>query len=119
MESAASPAAVEPRDWLSNPNDPGDYVNAAGFFAEVRRRILESWWGAVPVDADDMQKNLERSVAPVYPDVARKAGVEGDVVLRIYVSGEGRVWHPRKFLDGPPILARAAVKPYSSGNITR
>jgi len=109
MESAASPAAVEPPDWLSNPNDPGDYDNAAGFFAEVRRRILESWWGAVPVDADEMQKHLERSVAPVYPDVARKAGVEGDVVLRIYVSGEGRVT-ALKVLDGPPILARAAVE---------
>ena len=86
-----------------------DYNDAAGFFAEVRRKILESWWGGVPVDADEMQKHLEHSVPPVYPDVARKAGVEGDVILRIYVSSDGRVTG-LKVLDGPPILVRAAVE---------
>jgi TonB family protein len=86
-----------------------DLVDVDGFFAEVRRRILESWWGAIPVEADEMQKHLERSVAPVYPEVARHAGVEGDVVLRVYVSSTGRVGDV-KILDGPPILARAAAE---------
>ncbi len=93
MESAARPPAFEAPDARRNmhslSDDPQDYNDAAGFFAEVRRRILESWWGGVPVDAEEMQKHLEHSVAPVYPDVARKAGVEGDVILRIYVSTEG------------------------------
>jgi TonB family protein len=113
-------SAAPPANWMegsdvsrimqvSNSDDPGDEYDAAGFFAEVRRRILESWWGGVPVDADEMQKRLEHSVAPVYPDVARKAGIEGDVVLRISVSGEGRVTE-LKVLDGPPLLARAAVE---------
>jgi TonB family protein len=83
--------------------------DAAGFFEEVRRSILESWWGGVPVDPDEMQKHLEHSVAPAYPNVARQAGVEGDVILRVYVSSEGRVTDLR-VLDGPPILARAAVE---------
>jgi TonB family protein len=82
---------------------------SAGFFNEVRRRILESWWGGVPVDADEMQKHLEHAVPPVYPDVARRAGVEGDVVLRVFVSSEGRVTN-LEVLEGPPILARAAVE---------
>jgi TonB family protein len=82
---------------------------SAGFFDEVRRRILESWWGGVPVDADEMQKHLEHAVPPVYPDVARRAGVEGDVVLRVFVSSEGRVTN-LEVLEGPPILARAAVE---------
>ncbi len=83
--------------------------DAAGFFEEVRRSILESWWGGVPVDPDEMQRHLEYSVAPVYPNVARQAGVEGDVALRVYVSGDGQVTD-LKVLDGPPILARAAVE---------
>jgi TonB family protein len=93
---------------VASSDEPGNEYDGAGFFEEVRRRILESWWGGVPVDADEVQKRLEHSVAPVYPDVARKAGIEGDVVLRISVSGEGRVTD-LKVLDGPPILARAAV----------
>ena len=56
-----------------------------------------------------MQNHLEHSVAPVYPDVARRAGIEGDVALRVYVSSDGRVTD-LKVLDGPPILARAAVE---------
>ncbi len=83
--------------------------DAVGFFEEFRRRILESWWGGIPVDAGEMQNHLEHSVSPVYPDVARKAGVEGDVMLRVYVSSDGRVSEIR-VLDGPPILARAAVE---------
>jgi TonB family protein len=86
-----------------------DLTEVDGFFAEVRRRVLESWWGAVPVEAEEMQKHLERSVAPVYPEVARHAGVEGDVILRIYVSSSGQVGDV-KILDGPPLLARAAVE---------
>jgi TonB family protein len=82
---------------------------AAGFFEEVRRRMLESWWGGIPVDAGEMQNHLEHSVAPVYPEVARSAGIEGDVTLRVYVSGDGHVTN-LSVLDGPPILARAAVE---------
>ncbi len=92
-----------------NSNGRDAFADADGFFAEMRRRILESWWGGVPVKAEEMQKHLEHSVAPVYPDVARQAGVEGNVVLRVYVSGNGRVTGI-KVLDGPPILARAAVQ---------
>ena len=99
---AAEPEPPAMQSWNSDDE-------AAGFFDEVRRRILESWWGGVPVDAGEMQNHLEHSVAPAYPDVARKAGVEGDVVLRVYVSGDGRVTDIR-VLDGPPILARAAVE---------
>src|SRR4029077_10936879 len=84
-------------------------IDADGFFGEMRLRIIESWWGRIPLEADEMQKHLEHSVAPVYPHVARKAGVEGDVVLRVYVSSTGRVTD-LKVLDGPPILARAAAE---------
>ncbi len=108
MPSGASSTIVEAAN-SPQISDDGDFSDTDGFFAEMRRRILESWWGGIPVDAAEMQKHLERSVAPVYPEVARKAGIEGDVVLRVYVSTSGTVTD-LKVLDGPPILARAAVE---------
>ena len=83
--------------------------NPAGFIEEMFQRIEESWWGGVPIDSDELQKHLQHSVAPVYPQVARRAGIEGDVVLRAYVSSDGRVTN-LKVLAGPPILARAAIE---------
>ena len=105
MQGSLAPTALEP----VNSGDDEDFTDADGFFAEMRRRILESWWGGIPVDADEMQKHLERSVQPVYPEVARQAGIEGDVVLRVCVSSNGRVTD-LKILDGPPILGRAAAE---------
>ena len=114
-------SAVIPAPWMQaapepppapswNPGEAGDDIDrdAEGFFEEIRRKIEESWWGGVPVDSGELQNLLEHPVAPVYPEVARKAGIEGDVVLRAYVSSEGRVTKLR-VLAGPPILARAAI----------
>jgi TonB family protein len=84
-----APASLE----SVNSRGSEDLTDADGFFDEMRRRILESWWGATPV----------------YPDVARQAGIEGEVILRVYVSSDGRV-SDIKVLDGPPVLARAAVQ---------
>jgi TonB family protein len=105
IQGSLTPAVLEPL----HSGDGEDFTDADGLFAEMRRRILESWWGGIPVDAEEMQKHIERSVAPVYPKVARQAGVEGDVVLRVYVSSSGRVTDLR-VIDGAPILARAAVE---------
>jgi protein TonB len=105
MQGGLTPAVLEPL----NSGDGEDFPDADGFFAEMRRRILESWWGGIPVEVEEMQKHIERSVAPVYPEVARQAGIEGDVILRVSVSSSGRVTD-MKVLDGPPILARAAAE---------
>jgi TonB family protein len=95
-------------DW--NSHDQGDWndFDHEGFIEEIHRRIQESWRGVVPIDAGELQKHLEQSIAPNYPEVARKAGIEGDITLRAYVSSEGRVTDV-KVLGGPPILARAAI----------
>jgi TonB family protein len=95
-------------DW--NSHDQGDWndFDREGFIEEIHRRIQESWRGVVPIDAGELQKHLEQSIAPIYPEVARKAGIEGDITLRAYVSSEGRVTD-LKVLGGPPILAHAAI----------
>jgi len=112
MQGGLTPAVLEP---LTS-GDGEELADADGFFAEMRRRILESWWGGIPVDADEMQKHIERSVAPIYPEVARQAGVEGDVILRVYVSSSGRVTD-LKVLDGPPSWRAPQSKRCSNGSI--
>jgi protein TonB len=49
-----------------------------------------------------------RNVVPPYPEVARAAGVQGDVVLDCTISNEGRVVDV-KVLSGPIVLQAAAV----------
>ena len=76
-------------------------------------KCVEGFWNpggaASRLTQAKCRSHLEHSVAPIYPDVARKAGIEGDVVLRVYVSSDGHVTDIR-VLDGPPILARAAAE---------
>jgi protein TonB len=49
-----------------------------------------------------------RNAAPVYPDDAKRAGVQGTVVLEATVSPEGRVTN-LKVLRGIPLLDAAAA----------
>jgi protein TonB len=49
-----------------------------------------------------------RNVVPTYPEVARAARVQGDVVLDCTISNEGRV-RDVKILSGPILLQAAAV----------
>ena len=67
------------------------------------------WRGGVRVAPDEQQKRLSHSVVPVYPDVARDAGIEGDVTLRLIIGEDGAV-NEIKVLSGEPVLARAATE---------
>jgi TonB family protein len=91
-----------------SPEESDGNDNQDGIIEELRRKIQASWWGGVPIDSRELQKNLVYSVTPLYPEVARKAGIEGNVVLRANISAEGLV-ADLKVLSGPPVLARAAV----------
>ncbi len=62
----------------------------------------------VTVPADAMQRRIRHEVAPEYPEVARRAGVQGTVVLDAIVSGEGAVTQ-LKVVSGPEALSRAAI----------
>ena len=103
--NAAAPEGLS----AANSDNVEEENGSAGFIEEMFRRVEESFWGGVPIESDELQKHLEHAVTPAYPQVARTAGIEGDVVLRAYVSSEGRVT-ALKVLAGPPILARAAVE---------
>ena len=66
-------------------------------------------WGGVRIDPADQQTRLVSSVAPEYPEVARLAGIEGDVTLRIFIGRDGTIRGITP-ISGPPILARAAIR---------
>ena len=84
---------------------------------------LEStFFGAVREDPDELQRHLISAPPPGYPEIARRAGVQGLVRIQVRVSKEGRV-EVDKVLNGSPTLADAAIcavkqwraRPFTSG----
>jgi len=64
---------------------------------------------AAPVPQEAAQSNLLHSVAPKYPEAARKKHIEGDVVLDVHIDAEGHVADAR-VLNGPEELRSAALE---------
>jgi protein TonB len=54
-------------------------------------KLGEFWWGGVRVDPAEQQKRLIVQTRPVYPEVARNAGIEGTVSMRVLIGKEGSV----------------------------
>ena len=102
-----SDAAI--RGILSGPQEemPVD-ADLAGF-TDLARVLDAFLWGGIRVDPTEQQRRLLISVAPVYPEVAQLAGIEGDVTLRILVIRDGTVGDVSP-IAGPPVLARAGMR---------
>jgi protein TonB len=64
--------------------------------------------GPVTVGGDVKAPRAISSAAPAYPEIARQAGVEGNVVVRIVIDKAGNVTEA-KALSGPMLLRDAAV----------
>lgn len=71
-------------------------------------KLGQLWFGGVPVDAEEQQKRLIHGVPPVYPDVARQAGIAGTVSLRVLIGRGGEVDRV-DVLSGEQSLQQAAV----------
>ncbi len=77
---------------------------------------LESWMdkleiallGGLREDSSDLFKRLTASPLPVYPELARRAGIEGIVKLQVKVKADGTI-EVQKVLQGEPVLADAAT----------
>lgn len=96
LELESAPASEVPRvrsDWF------GRWMN----------KFEEKIAGGISMEPKELQKLLISSVKPVYPEVARRAGVQGLVRLQIRVNREGRV-EVQKVVEGEPILADAAIQ---------
>ena len=69
---------------------------------EVEEEILEFW-------IVEQKPELIQRVNPVYPEMARRAGLQGQVIVSFIVTREGRVAEPR-VLKGPEIFRAAALE---------
>jgi TonB family protein len=61
------------------------------------------------VSNDVMRSYVLKQVPPIYPEQARKAGVQGTVVLRVQVSRNGDV-ESIQMISGHPLLAPPAIE---------
>ncbi len=77
---------------------------------------LESWMdkleiallGGLREDSSDLFKRLIASPHPAYPELARRARIQGVVKLQVKVKTDGSV-EVQKILQGEPVLADAAM----------
>jgi TonB family protein len=120
-----TPAGFERPQTL---NPPG--TSEATGAAEDRLDWIDRWLnsletaflGGIREDPDELQKHLVSAPPPIYPDIARRAGVQGIVRLQVRATKDGRL-EVDKILSGSPTLADAAisavkqwrVRPFSSG----
>jgi TonB family protein len=77
---------------------------------EVNLSQQESATGKPPLvlPAEVMQARFTHKVQPVYPELARRAGVHGSVMLDVIVDQEGLVTEA-KVVSGPEALSSAAL----------
>jgi TonB family protein len=97
------------RGILFEPRETMPALGDLAGFSDFARVFDAFFWGGIRVNPVEQQRRLLISVAPVYPDVAQLAGIEGDVTLRILVTRDGTVGDVSP-LAGPPVLARASIR---------
>jgi TonB family protein len=107
-----------PRTWRHEPpmRMPDGVSPAAawdapsrGRLADLSRRMERLWWGGVRVDPAEQQQRLLHSPPPEYPEVARRAGIDGQVTLLVRIGSDGSV-EGTTLLSGEPVLGRAAAE---------
>ena len=95
MSAAVAPPALPPID------DKDDWFDTA------RKRFEVIFLGSIREDNKDFTRRLIVSPSPEYPALARKAGVQGLVVLQVRLKQDGSV-SVEKVLEGQPVLVDAA-----------
>jgi TonB family protein len=109
------PGGVEPTEPEPPAVDRGDWIDR--WINE-----LENIFVARNTDPDEFKTHLTFSPKPSYPDIARRAGVQGTVILQVRATKDGHV-KVEKILAGSPTLADASicavkswrVRPFSEG----
>jgi TonB family protein len=97
---AATPAPPMPPVPLGTPTPPHTEV--------LWMKLGEYWWGGVRVDPAEQEARRVKEVKAVYPDVARQAGIEGIVSMRVVINKEGAV-EKVDVLSGEQALRQAAI----------
>jgi TonB family protein len=95
----ASPAA-SPRPAAPEPAD----VWSGSWVERMEVKLI----GGVRMDADEFWNRVTRHPDPVYPEVARKGGIEGMVRLQVRLTQDGKI-EVQKLLEGDTVLADSAM----------
>jgi TonB family protein len=82
--------------------DRGDWVD------RWLNSLETTFLGGIREDPDVLQQHLVSSRPPVYPEIAKRAGVQGIVRLQVRATKDGRIEVDR-ILSGSPTLAEAAI----------
>jgi TonB family protein len=98
------PDAFPPPAPMATPQFEQPSVWPGGWVDRIEFRLL----GGVREDGDDFLKRIVSAPPPGYPEVARKAGVEGVVRLQVRLKPDGHI-EVEKLLDGDTVLADAAI----------
>ncbi|HYA63038.1 MAG TPA: energy transducer TonB [Candidatus Sulfotelmatobacter sp.] len=85
---------------------PGDAKE--DWFDTARNRLQVIFMGSVHEDEKDFKRRLTSLPKPQYPLIARKAGIQGLVVLQVRMKPDGSL-SVEKVLEGEPSLADAAT----------
>jgi TonB family protein len=81
----------------------------SGSLDEISRTMEAFWWGGIRINPSEQQKRLVMAPLPEYPEVARRAGIEGEVTLLVRIGKNGSV-QDAQMLSGEPVLGRAATE---------
>lgn len=98
-------SASEPTPQPAPPRAPEAPSTWTGSWLDILELKL---LGGVREDAEDFQKRITYAPRPSYPEIARRAGVQGTVRLQVVLGKDGRV-EVQKILEGDPSLADAAI----------
>lgn len=92
-------------DPLSNRNGGGgtDLTNIAGIGSMIHPVLAKP-----PVISRPMQGYLIHKVEPIYPPIAKTAGVQGAVLIKALISTEGKI-EQAQVVSGSPWLSKAAL----------
>jgi TonB family protein len=96
MSAALAPPGLPPFDGKDD------------WFDSARKRFEVIFMGSIREDSTDFMRRLVVSPQPEYPVLARKAGVQGLVVLQVRLREDGTV-NVERVLEGDPVLADAAA----------
>jgi TonB family protein len=97
------PALGSPPAPPMQPTDPtGDW------FDNAKSRLQVIFMGSLHQDEKDFKRHLTSKPLPEYPALARKAGIQGLVVLQVRMKTDGSMM-VEKVLQGEPSLADAAT----------
>jgi TonB family protein len=81
----------------------------SGLFEYLGRKLEMRMWGGVRVDPEELQNRLISTVKPQYPELAKRAGIDGAVQLEVQVNKNGTV-EVRRALAGERLLVNAAIE---------